>query len=126
MTYDAKRETWANSFLDAWQAASADYPAGRTNTPELYEFVDVDRISQVMEYLPQRFRLLTKTVVRQAGEGFVFTKGSGESVRTKVFLSDVRIHSQAGDIDQTANLRIWVAKDNELVVRFMLENIVFP
>jgi len=84
-------------------------------------------IIQVMEYLPQRFRLLTKTVVRQAGEGVVFTKGSdGESVQTKVFLSDVRIHSQAGDIDFTANLRIWVAKDNELVVNFMLENLVFP
>ena len=71
--------------------------------------------------------MLTKTAVREAGEGVVFTEGSdGESVRTKVFLSDVRIHSSEGDIDQTANLRIWVAKDNELVVRFMLENIVFP
>lgn len=118
-------ERTGNQFLVAWQAASADYPDGRMNTPEMSEYLDMKRIGSVDGYLPQRFRLLEKSPVRSAGDEELQLEGLQSPVSTKVYLSDVRMHSQEGDADYNAQMRIWVAQDNDLVVKFMFENIRF-
>ncbi len=35
------------------------------------------------------------------------------------------MHSSEGDVDYDAKIRIWVATDNDRVVRFLLEDIRF-
>lgn len=116
---EKREERTADAFLTAWQAASADYPEGRMNTRELYDFLDLDRLPPINPYLAQHLRLLERSPAKSVG------KENMESVSTKVFLADVRVHSGEGDIDFDARMRIWVAQDNNLVAKFMFEGVVF-
>lgn len=116
---DKREERTADAFLAAWQAASADYPDGRMNTRELYEFLDLNRLPAINPYLAQHMRLLEISSAKSVG------KENMESVSTKVFLADVRVHRGEGDIDFDARMRIWVTRDNNLVAKFMFEGVVF-
>lgn len=118
-------ERCANDFLASWAATSADFPDGRVNTREIGEFLDFDRLGGVNPYLGEHWRLRYHSKVTAAGTEVINPKGDPAPVKTKVFLSDVRVHSSEQDLEFNAKLRIWVAHDNARVVKFMFESIVF-
>ena len=118
-------ERTANGFLDAWAAASADYPDGRANTPEMPTFMDFNRIRNFEGNFPNWFRMRKHSQVRQVDKDCIKTDRDPSLVPVKVFLSDVLIHDSEADIDYTATIRIWIARDNDMVVDFKLEKIRF-
>lgn len=115
----------AEGFVSAWAAESADWPDGRVNSQEMHEFLDTNRIRTVSPYLAENWRLRSHSPVEAAGTETIVTEGDYSCVPTKVFTSDVRVHSSEHDMDAKAKLRVWVAKDNDLVVQFKFEGIEF-
>jgi hypothetical protein len=118
-------ERCANDFLTSWAATSANFPDGRLNTREIGEFLDFDRLGGVNPYLGEHWRLRYHSKVTAAGNEVIIPKGDPAPVKTEVYLSNVRVHSSEQEIDFTAKLRVWVARDNDKVVRFEFESIVF-
>jgi hypothetical protein len=115
----------AQGFVEAWADESADWPRGRMDSRQLHEFVDFKRIGTVNPYLALHYRMRYHSSVRAAGKEEVDTKGSASPVPAEVYLADVRIHSSEFDVDFRAKLRVWVATDNDRVVKFMFEGIEF-
>lgn len=118
-------ERCANDFLTAWQAESADFPEGRVNTREISEFLDCERLGSVNPYLAEHWRLRYHSPVRVVGKEDVDAKGSASPVPAKAFIADVRFHGSEHDVDFSARIRIWIARDTHKVARFMLEDIRF-
>jgi hypothetical protein len=115
----------ADGFLTAWVAASAGYPEGESNTRGMWEFMDFNRIRNFDGYFPNQFRLLSRSSVRDAGKETILTDRDPKPVRTKVFLSNIKIHGGEHDVDFKAKLRVWVAQDSDEVVKFMFEDLSF-
>jgi hypothetical protein len=122
--FDAERRA-AEEFLDAWQAASNNWPNGRMESREIHEFLDLERINVKNPNFPQHFRLLSRSPVRAAGKEKIRTNRDPSMVQTEVYLADARMHSSEGDVDYSAKIRVWVATDSHRVVKFMFEDIVF-
>ncbi len=121
---DAERRA-ADCFLTAWAAESADFPEGRINTREIGEFLDFKRLRNVNPYLALHYRMRYHSPVRAAGKETIVTEGDRSTPKTEVYLSDIQIHSSEFDVDFRARIRVWVATDNDRVVQFKFEGIVF-
>lgn len=65
-------------------------------------------------YLAKQYRLLERLPVRAAGRDEIRTDRDPSPVRTKVSLSDVRMHGIEFDVDYSAKIRIWVARDSDI------------
>lgn len=125
VNYIEAEENAAKGFITAWQAESNEYPDGRMYSHSFGEFVDYDRFGPVNPYLALHWRMRHHSPVREAGKEKIIPKGSETPVQTEVFLSDVKIHGSEHDVDFRTTLRVWVATDNNKIVQFLFEEIVF-
>ena len=115
----------ADGFLKAWAAESADWPEGCANTRPWGAFVDYDKLPSPNPYLAQHWRLRRHSRAQAVGKEDVDVRGAASPVPAKVYLSDVRVHGSEHDVDFIARIRVWVAMDDQKVVRFEFEGIVF-
>jgi hypothetical protein len=110
-------ERCANDFLAAWQAASAGYPDGRMDTPEMTEFVDGNRIGPIDGELADRLRLVRRPKVRKVGEEDTAFDGQDGKVvvPAEVFASDCAFVVMEDRLN--TEVKLWVSRRNHLVVR---------
>lgn len=113
-------ERAANEFLDSWQAASNGFPDGAINTTEISAYIDCDRSSVYNPYLPDWYRIVHKSRVRDVGDKTVLFGGS-PSTKAKVFSSSTTMVIR--DERVRMEVRLWIAKDNCRVVRLVIAGI---